>query len=299
MKNQFSCVICNKSFNSSRKLAQHIHPKHKITLRLYYDKYLLQNNENKCVICGKETVFDGLKLGYRKHCSIICVGLNSKIRDKVKNTLLQNYGVDNPSKSAIIQGKKKKTNMERYGVKWYSNPNKAKITNIKKYGVDNYLNSPEGIRRKTKTWNEKYGVSHPLLSKEVRQKIKVTCIKKYGFDNPTKNKNIANKVRQSMIARIESGEGQTAPNYNPNACKIIDWYNMYYDFNFQHAKNGGEYHVPGTRFWVDGYDKDKNVVIEYYEKWHIRQIKKDEQRKQEIIDFLECEFIEIKEWKII
>jgi len=37
------------------------------------------------------------------------------------------------------------------------------------------------------------------------------------------------------------------------------------------------------------------VVIEYYEKAHKNNINKDERRKQEIINFLNCEFIEIKE----
>lgn len=44
----------------------------------------------------------------------------------------------------------------------------------------------------------------------------------------------------------------------------------------------------------NGYDEDKNVVIEYYEKSHKNQKERDERRKEEIIDFLGCEFIELK-----
>lgn len=63
--------------------------------------------------------------------------------------------------------------------------------------------------------------------------------------------------------------------------------------------NGGEKLVcaNGNYYFVDGYDKKKNVVIEYYEKGHKYTSKQDEKRKQEIIKTLKCKFIEIKEWE--
>ena len=51
----------------------------------------------------------------------------------------------------------------------------------------------------------------------------------------------------------------------------------------------------GNAYYIDGYDKEKNVVIEYYEKYHNRQIDYDIKRKQEIIEKLNCKFIELKE----
>jgi very-short-patch-repair endonuclease len=59
--------------------------------------------------------------------------------------------------------------------------------------------------------------------------------------------------------------------------------------------NGGEYYIEELGYWVDGYDETNNVVIEYNEKHHKRQISKDEKRKNEIIEFLKCKFIEIWE----
>ena len=47
---------------------------------------------------------------------------------------------------------------------------------------------------------------------------------------------------------------------------------------------------------LDGYDKEKNVVFEYYEKHHHstpREILHDNNRKQEIINHLGCKFIEM------
>ena len=50
-------------------------------------------------------------------------------------------------------------------------------------------------------------------------------------------------------------------------------------------------------YWVDGYDKEKNVVIEYYENnhWHRNHIEKDNNRRKEIMKFLKSEFIVLQE----
>ena len=45
---------------------------------------------------------------------------------------------------------------------------------------------------------------------------------------------------------------------------------------------------------MDGYDKEKNVVIEVDEKFHEKQLEKDLIREQEIKDFLKCGFIRLK-----
>lgn len=106
-----------------------------------------------------------------------------------------------------------------------------------------------------------------------------------------KGKHHSAETRQKMrYARLGKGKCW----FNPVACQRIDEYGKKHGFNFQHALNGGEIAVIG--YSVDGYDKDKNVVIEYYEKHHRRKIERDEHRKQEIINHLGCKFIELKEW---
>lgn len=67
--------------------------------------------------------------------------------------------------------------------------------------------------------------------------------------------------------------------------------------DLQHAENGGEYHIKELGYFVDGYSKEKNIVIEYYEKFHYSEskIKRDLKRQQEIVNVLKCEFINIKE----
>lgn len=83
------------------------------------------------------------------------------------------------------------------------------------------------------------------------------------------------------------------PKFNPIACSLIDEYGNKYGYNFQHALNGGEYRIEALNFWVDGYDLEKNIVIEYNEKHHNSPIQKekDEIRREKIINTLKCEFI--------
>jgi len=106
------------------------------------------------------------------------------------------------------------------------------------------------------------------------------------------------KMRLSRIKDIESKHGQCSPNYNPKACKRMDEYGKENNYNFQHAENGGEYHIKELGYWVDGYDKEKNVVIEIDEPAHFDKDgnlrEKDIERQKEITEFLGCKFIRLK-----
>lgn len=91
----------------------------------------------------------------------------------------------------------------------------------------------------------------------------------------------------------ESALGKGCPRYNPIACQKIEEYGKKYGYHFQHALNGGEVRVIG--YALDGYDKKKNTAIEYYERWHKNTKRRDAQRKREIIGYLGCKFIELRE----
>jgi len=105
------------------------------------------------------------------------------------------------------------------------------------------------------------------------------------------------KIRLKSIERIKNSKGQVMPNYNPQACKIIDDYGRNHNYSFRHAENGGEFYIKELGYWVDGYDDIKNVVIEVDEPTHYTSgelKKKDLARQKEIEDFLKCKFIRIK-----
>ena len=104
------------------------------------------------------------------------------------------------------------------------------------------------------------------------------------------------KMRVSAINRIKNQKGQCVPNYNPSSIPILEQKAKELGItDLQHAENGGEFCIKELGYWVDGYSKEKNIVIEYYETFHKNRIEKDNNRKQEIINFLKCEFVEIEE----
>lgn len=110
------------------------------------------------------------------------------------------------------------------------------------------------------------------------------------------------KTRKSTIKYIESlpNYNGTRARYSHKACEYINKLNEEKHWNLQHAENGGEYFIAG--YFVDGYDKDLNIVFEYDEPAHYinkeENILKDRdiQRQQNIINKLNCEFWRYNEY---
>ena len=100
--------------------------------------------------------------------------------EKIKQTNISRYGVDNPAKSSIVKTKAKQTCQEKYGVDytWQSEQikQKGKQTKLDRYNNENYNN---------------------------REKAKQTCITKYGVDNPIKNKSIQKKALAHTTSKAE------------------------------------------------------------------------------------------------
>ena len=156
----------------------------------------------KCPTCGKPLVFKGI---FFKFCSNICAQSSDEIKQKIKQTCLKKYGVDNYNKTKESKEKIKQTCLEKYGVEyfWQSDECKEKIkqTCLEKYGVDSPLKS-EKIRNKGKqTCLKKYGVDNPAKLEENKEKVKQTCLKKYGTISTTQCKEIRDKIKQTCLKK--------------------------------------------------------------------------------------------------
>ena len=118
-----------------------------------------------------------------------------------------------------------------------------------------------------------------------------------GFLNKKHTEEFKNKLRELRTAALKGENGHM--NYSLKACQYIDKLNKERNWNLQHALNGGELTCLG--YWLDGYDKERNIVFEYDEPKHYIDCENnilreyDIKRQVAIIDKLHCKFYRYNE----
>jgi hypothetical protein len=124
--------------------------------------------------------------------------------------------------------------------------------------------------------------------------------KRFGKENPNYGKKWNNE--QKRLARIKTiadlrkkGITGKSINFNPVACKYFDELNQEKGWNLQHRLNGGE--IESCGYFLDAYDKEKNIVVEYDEPRHDypSRKQKDIERMNEIKKHLQCKFYRYNE----
>jgi hypothetical protein len=195
----------------------------------YSNKYLTRDTKitGKCIRCNNSftKTFDKLdknKVFACKQCTI-----NIKF-EKVKNTMLDKYGVEYSAQSKEFLDKMKKVVLEKYGVEYATQSNEVKnkikntnlerygceyglqskdiilkreTTNLEKYGVKN-CTQREDVKEKTKATNlKKYRVEYNIQRQDVKEKIKATNIEKYGFEYGFQNKEIKEKIKATNLEK--------------------------------------------------------------------------------------------------
>jgi hypothetical protein len=161
--------------------------KHKLDLPFKELVWMFINKTHikpSCGVCGGDTKFVRLSLGYRDYCSKTCKSNSKIVKDKVRETFLEKYG-GHPMGNELIKNKVKVTNMEKYGSESHLSSNliKEKIekTNMEKYGVKRPLQSKEIQNKTKKTMLSNHGVEHGLQSNEIHRKTINTLIEKNGW----------------------------------------------------------------------------------------------------------------------
>lgn len=106
------------------------------------------------------------------------------------------------------------------------------------------------------------------------------------------------RSRLGALNYLAKTKGQVIPRYNIHSISVIEELGRELGCNFLHAENGGEYHIKELGYFLDGYDPDRNVVVEIYEKHHYDSEgnlrPRDVVREREIKSYLKCEFIQIR-----
>lgn len=153
---------------------------------------------NECSVCGSLVDYSPNTLGWRTYCSRSCMNQDPKLSERRKQTCVEKYGADNPSRVDKFKKKRTATIRERFGVynAFQSEEVKGRIktTIHNKYGVDNPSQSPEIDDKKRQTQLAKSGYDHWTKDPEQRDKLKPftpamlkkarkTCLERYGVEN--------------------------------------------------------------------------------------------------------------------
>jgi hypothetical protein len=177
-----------------------------ILLEDYIDKYITRDTRiiAKCIMC--ENSFNKSLNKLHKQRNFGCRICAKKMQfDRVKNTMLQKYGVEYAAQSDIFKNKMKASMLEKYGVE---HPNKSeeikekiKKTNLEKYGCEYGLQNEE-VKEKRRLSNlEKYGVENPLQREEIKEKHKATCLKKYGVEHVSQSDTFKTKIKNTNLEK--------------------------------------------------------------------------------------------------
>ena len=125
---------------------------------------------------------------------------SNKIKEKIKNTIIDKYGSeDNFYKDLEI--KREKTCLEKYGVKCNLSSKDPKLnglsTRIEKYG------SSYNLKKVKENLKLKYGEEYEHYSQlpEIKEKIKQTCLERYGATSFFSSDEGKEKIKKSHIER--------------------------------------------------------------------------------------------------
>lgn len=151
-----------------------------------------------CSICGKKNIKSTLRAV--KSAYKLCIVCASKKAVKEK------YGVDNVFQLEKVKEKIKQTNIKRYGVEnpFSFNGERYKKFVKEKYGVDNVFQNEE-IKEKIKKTNlKKYGTESISKSKKIKEITKQHNLEKYNVEYPIQLEEIKEKIRKSNLEKYGS-----------------------------------------------------------------------------------------------
>lgn len=168
-------------------------------------KSIYKEGRAYCKECSSKNKFEKIKQTMVNIYGVEYPLQSKDIRKKVKQTIFKNYGVNNPGQSKEIRQKMKETNIKKYGVEEPLSSSiireKIQITTKEKYGVDNTINSSEIKNKIKETMIKRYGVEYTAQSYILREKMKKTNIEKHGVEYPIQSSIIKEKMKKTNIEK--------------------------------------------------------------------------------------------------
>jgi hypothetical protein len=234
-----------------------------------------------CPMCGGKLKF---VKSFNSFCSKSCSAKHSAIeyekkhgvksslllnRDKVKQTMIEKYGVDNYAKTKEFVGKMKETCQERYGVESFTQTasyrEKTKQTCIEKYGVEHHLKSQDTREKIKSTINEKFGCDNAFQNKDIiediKQKRKQTCIERYGTETWQQSEEHKQRVHQIKQKEYDTRKANNTWTTSSIEERIADW------LESEHVDFERQYRSDAYPFACDFWLKDYDLYIEIQGTW--------------------------------
>ena len=176
-----------------------------------------------CKVCGKPTQNN------RATCSSSCLEkwriVNNSFskpetQQKIKNSFIEKYGVDNPMKCNSIKNQMLSTRAAKDNGNYYDNwVKKSQATMKQKYGAEHALQAEvckkkleETIKKSgksgrfhTKEWNEamlkKYGTTVSYKNNKIKSKGIQTLLDRYGVSSPAKLDFVKEKMKKTCLEK--------------------------------------------------------------------------------------------------
>ena len=120
----FICEECGKLCKDKTVLSIHNKKVHKLTPKEYFDKWIKEEGEGVCKICGAQTSLIRSDTGYSNCCSKKCH--DTYVYKQTKKGNLKLYGVENPYQRSDIKKKIKLIKKKKYGNEKYQNRDQIK-----------------------------------------------------------------------------------------------------------------------------------------------------------------------------
>lgn len=231
----------------------------------------------KCPKCSKDILYsrkDSLKRAIDEErncydCSIIKGDKHYRFGKHCSNTTKQKISKTKTG-VPIHSDKHRKTLSE----KWKTDRNPSK-SNPSFLGKKHTKETKEKMSKSRMGKN--YGLigeNHPMFGRKHSEETKI-------------------KLRLAKIKSLEKLGKLTSPNYNPIASEFFRNLESINGWDGYYAPKNKEYYIKGLGYWVDYYEPNLNIVIEYDEKHHFRDNRlkdKDIERMINIIKLLKCQF---------
>ena len=225
----------------------------------------------KCIVCGEKCIFFGLKKGYSEYCSQKCSNKSKKRINKIKQTCLDKYCVENAAKSLLVKEKTKLTNLERYNVEFIGQykqqKEKSKQTKLAKYGDENYNNiskikSTKQVRYNNEYWCNCDKIKQTKLAKYGDEKfvnidkIKQTCLERYNVDSYTKTEEFKEKAKQTCLEKYHVDSYSKTEEFKDNISFNKD---IIQQKIYQTKKQNNSFNSSSIEKQFEEYLKEKNI----------------------------------------